>query len=41
MKVTVLTDNLVNEAIQAYPDRKIKAMIGGFHLFNKSDGHTQ
>ena len=34
-------DNIVNEAIRAYPDRKIKAMIGGFHLFNKSDDYVR
>ena len=34
-------DNIVNEAIQAYPDRKIKAMVGGFHLFNKSDDYVR
>ena len=34
-------DNIVNEAMQAYPDRKIKAMIGGFHLFNKSDDYVR
>lgn len=34
-------DNIVNEAIQAYPDRKIRAMIGGFHLFNKSDDYVR
>ena len=34
-------DNIVNEAMQAYTDRKIKAMIGGFHLFNKSDEYVR
>lgn len=34
-------DNIVNEAIRAYPDRKIKAMIGGFHLFNKNDDYVR
>lgn len=34
-------DNIVNEAMQAYPDRRIKAMIGGFHLFNKSDDYVR
>ena len=34
-------DNSVNEAMLAYPDQKIKAMIGGFHLFNKSDDYVR
>ena len=34
-------DNIVKEAIRAYPDRKIKAMIGGFHLFNKTDEYVR
>ena len=34
-------DNIVNEAIRVYPDRKIKAVIGGFHLFNKSDEYVR
>ena len=34
-------DNIVNEAAQVYPGRKILAMIGGFHLFNKSDEYVR
>jgi len=34
-------DNIINEVIRAYPDRRIKAMIGGFHLFNKSDEYVR
>ena len=34
-------DIIINEAMQAYPGRKILAMIGGFHLFNKSDDYVK
>lgn len=34
-------DNIVNEVAQVYPDRRILAMIGGFHLFNKSDDYVK
>lgn len=34
-------DNIINEVIQAYPDKRIIAMIGGFHLFNKSDDYVR
>ena len=34
-------DNIINEVIQTYPDRRIKAMIGGFHLFNKTDEYVR
>ena len=34
-------DNIVNEAAQVYPGKKILAMIGGFHLFNKSDEYVR
>ena len=34
-------DIIINEAMEAYPGRKILAMIGGFHLFNKSDGYVR
>ncbi len=34
-------DNIINEVIKAYPDRRIKAMIGGFHLFNKTDEYVR
>ncbi len=30
-------DNIIKEAAEAFPDKKIKAIIGGFHLFNKSE----
>lgn len=34
-------DNIIKEAMQAYPGRKILAMIGGFHLFNKTDDYVK
>ena len=34
-------DNIINEIAQVYPDRQIIAMIGGFHLFNKSDDYVR
>jgi 7,8-dihydropterin-6-yl-methyl-4-(beta-D-ribofuranosyl)aminobenzene 5'-phosphate synthase len=34
-------DNIINEAMQAYPGRRILAMIGGFHLFNKTDEYVR
>ena len=29
-------DNIINEVAATYPDKKIKAIVGGFHIFNKS-----
>ena len=34
-------DVIINEAMQAYPGKKILAMCGGFHLFNKSDDYVR
>ena len=34
-------DNIINEAKQAFPGRRILAMIGGFHLFNKTDQYVR
>jgi 7,8-dihydropterin-6-yl-methyl-4-(beta-D-ribofuranosyl)aminobenzene 5'-phosphate synthase len=34
-------DNIINEAKQAFPGRRILAMIGGFHLFNKTDRYVR
>lgn len=34
-------DNIINEAKQAYPGRRILAMIGGFHLYNKTDKYVR
>ena len=33
-------DNIINEVKQAYPGKKILAMIGGFHLYNKDDDYV-
>lgn len=29
-------DNIINEVAATYPGKKMKAMVGGFHLYNKS-----
>ncbi|MBQ3291284.1 MAG: MBL fold metallo-hydrolase [Mogibacterium sp.] len=34
-------DNIVNEVTEVYPGRKVLAMIGGFHLFNKTDDYVR
>ena len=34
-------DNIINEAMKAYPGRRILAMIGGFHLYNKTDKYVR
>ena len=34
-------DNIINEAMAAYPGKRIVAMIGGFHLFNKDDEYVR
>lgn len=34
-------DVIINEAMQAYPGKRICAMCGGFHLFNKSDDYVK
>ena len=34
-------DNIINEVSKAYPGKRILAMIGGFHLFNKSDEYVR
>lgn len=30
-------DNIVNEVASTFPDKKILALVGGFHLYNKSE----
>lgn len=30
-------DNIINEVSKAFPDKSIYAMVGGFHLFEKTD----
>ena len=34
-------DVIINEVMRAYPGRKILAMCGGFHLYNKSDDYVR
>lgn len=34
-------DNIINEAKQTFPGRRILAMIGGFHLYNKTDKYVR
>lgn len=34
-------DNIIREISAVFPHRKIRAMIGGFHLFNKSGDYVQ
>ncbi len=34
-------DNIINEVSAAFPGRKIHAMIGGFHLYNKSEEYVR
>ena len=34
-------DVIIKEAMEAFPGRKILAMIGGFHLFNKTDDYVR
>ena len=29
-------DNIINEVKETYPDKKIKALIGGFHIYNRT-----
>ena len=33
--------NIINEVSAAFPGRKIRAMIGGFHLYNKSGQYVR
>ncbi len=34
-------DNIINEVAATYPDKKIKALVGGFHIFNKSKAEVK
>ena len=34
-------DNIINEVRAVYPGKRILAMIGGFHLFNKSEEYVE
>ena len=30
-------DTIIREVTATFPDKKVKALIGGFHLYNKTD----
>lgn len=34
-------DNIIKEVSKAFPDKKIYAMVGGFHLFEKTDEEVE
>jgi 7,8-dihydropterin-6-yl-methyl-4-(beta-D-ribofuranosyl)aminobenzene 5'-phosphate synthase len=34
-------DNIINEIAKTYPDKRIKALVGGFHIFNKSKAEVK
>lgn len=34
-------DNIINEIAATFPDKKIKALVGGFHIFNKSEAEVK
>ena len=34
-------DNIIKEVMDVYPGKRIIAMIGGFHLFNKDDAYIR
>lgn len=34
-------DNIIKEVAATYPDKKIKALIGGFHIFSKSKAEVR
>ena len=34
-------DNIIREVAEEYPGKRIRAMIGGFHLHNKEDGYIR
>lgn len=34
-------DHIIREVAATYPDKKVLAMIGGFHLFNKSENYVK
>lgn len=34
-------DNIIREAAAVYPGRRIRAMVGGFHLHNKTDDYIR
>lgn len=34
-------DAIINEVMSTFPDKKVKALIGGFHLFGKSEAEVR
>lgn len=34
-------DHIINEVATTYPDKKIKALVGGFHIYNKSKAEVR
>lgn len=34
-------DNIINEVAATFPEKKVYALIGGFHLYNKSESQVQ
>ena len=34
-------DNIINEVAAAFPGKTVRAMIGGFHLYNKSEAEVK
>lgn len=34
-------DNIINEVAATYPDKRIKALVGGFHIYNKSKAEVR
>jgi len=34
-------DNIINEVAATYPDKRIKALIGGFHIYHKSKAEVR
>lgn len=33
--------NIIREVIESYPDKQVLALVGGFHLFNKSEDYVR
>ncbi len=33
--------NVINEVADTFPDKKVLALVDGFHLYNKTDGEVK